>query len=209
MKPLVLPCLADLSVQIMLEQNVQTFITWTHGAQPTWLQYHGPNYPAGTLLDRPFRLTASPPPPPQFLLLPPPPPPPPPPPMIIIHSSCPHCEPPLPPLPLLLEDSHARLLWSLSAHDAQFAELTNPVLTIYAVPRVPRNALHTMTTWSRMAWIETTWSPDNTARATTLPVHFRRGMEWIRVYTPGMWQPVAASTFAPPPRIGSGAVLTP
>ena len=62
---------------------MQTFITWTHGAQPTWLQYHGPNYLAGTLLDRPFRLTAPPPPPPQLLLLPPPPPPPPPPPMIL------------------------------------------------------------------------------------------------------------------------------
>ena len=79
----VLPCFADMSVQIMLEQNVQTFITWTHGAQPTWLQYHGSNYPAGTLRDRPFRLTAPPPPPPQLLVLPPPPPPPPPPPMML------------------------------------------------------------------------------------------------------------------------------
>ena len=53
----------------MLEQDVQTYITWTHGAQPTWLQFHGP----GTLLDRPVRLTASPPTPPWFpILLPPP-----------------------------------------------------------------------------------------------------------------------------------------
>ena len=44
--------LAGLSVQTMLEQDVQTFITWTHGAQPTWLQFHGP----GTLLDRPVFL---------------------------------------------------------------------------------------------------------------------------------------------------------
>ena len=44
--------LAGLSVQIMLEQDVQTFITWTHGAQPTWLQFHGP----GTLLARPVFL---------------------------------------------------------------------------------------------------------------------------------------------------------
>ena len=128
----VLPCLADMSVQIMLEQNVQTFITWTHGAQPTWLQYHGPNYQAGTLLDRTFRLTAPPPPPPQLLLLPPP--------STTTtatddsSSSCPHCELPLPRRP---EDSHARLLWSLSAHDAQFAELTTPVQTISAVSRVP------------------------------------------------------------------------
>ena len=27
----------------MMEQNVQTFITWTHGVRPTWLQYHGPS----------------------------------------------------------------------------------------------------------------------------------------------------------------------
>ena len=80
-----LPCLslrlAGLSVQIMLEQDVQTFITWTHGAQPTWLQFHGP----GTLLDRPARLTASPPTPPRFPILLPPPPPPPPPPPVILH----------------------------------------------------------------------------------------------------------------------------
>ena len=73
--------LAGLSVQIMLEQDVQTFITWTHGAQPTWLQFHGP----GTLLDRPVRLTASPPTPPRFPILLPPPPPPPPPPPVILH----------------------------------------------------------------------------------------------------------------------------
>ena len=47
---------------------MQTYITWTHGAQPTWLQFHGP----GTLLDRPIRWTASPPTPPRFpILLPP------------------------------------------------------------------------------------------------------------------------------------------
>ena len=62
----------------MSEQVVQTYITWTHGAQPTWLQFHGP----GALLDRPIRQTTSPPPPPSFpLLLPPPPPPPP----VILH----------------------------------------------------------------------------------------------------------------------------
>ena len=65
----------------MLEQDVQTFITWTHGAQPTWLQFHGP----GTLLDRPIRLTALPPTPPRFPILLPPPPPPPPPPPVILH----------------------------------------------------------------------------------------------------------------------------
>ena len=65
----------------MSEQDVQTYITWTHGAQPTWLQFHGP----GTLLDRPIRQTASPPPPPRFPILLPPPPPPPPPPPVILH----------------------------------------------------------------------------------------------------------------------------
>ena len=65
----------------MSEQDVQTYITWTHGAQPTWLQFHGP----GTLLDRPVRWTASPPPPPRFPILLPPPPPPPPPPPVILH----------------------------------------------------------------------------------------------------------------------------
>ena len=69
------------AAQIMLEQDVQTYITWTHGAQPTWLQFHGP----GTLLDRPVRLTASPPTPPRFPILLPPPPPPPPPPPVILH----------------------------------------------------------------------------------------------------------------------------
>ena len=69
------------AAQIMLEQDVQTYITWTHGAQPTWLQFHGP----GTLLDRPVRWTASPPTPPRFPLLLPPPPPPPPPPPVILH----------------------------------------------------------------------------------------------------------------------------
>ena len=49
----------------MSEQVVQTYITWTHGAQPTWLQFHGP----GALLDRPIRLTTSPPPPPSLPLL--------------------------------------------------------------------------------------------------------------------------------------------
>ena len=65
----------------MSEQDVQTYITWTHGAQPTWLQFHGP----GTLLGRPVRWTASPPPPPRFPILLPPPPPPPPPPPVILH----------------------------------------------------------------------------------------------------------------------------
>ena len=65
----------------MSEQVVQTYITWTHGAQPTWLQFHGP----GALLDRPIRQTTSPPPPPSFPLLLPPPPPPPPPPPVILH----------------------------------------------------------------------------------------------------------------------------
>ena len=65
----------------MSEQVVQTYITWTHGAQPTWLQFHGP----GALLDRPIRLTTSPPPPPSLPLLLPPPPPPPPPPPVILH----------------------------------------------------------------------------------------------------------------------------
>ena len=66
----------------MMEQNVQTFITWTHGAQPTWLQYHGPSlhdHPPGVQAERPIRVPAPPPPPPQFVLPPPPPPPPPPP----------------------------------------------------------------------------------------------------------------------------------
>ena len=65
----------------MSEQVVQTYITWTHGAQPTRLQFHGP----GALLDRPIRLTTSPPPPPSLPLLLPPPPPPPPPPPVILH----------------------------------------------------------------------------------------------------------------------------
>ena len=65
----------------MSEQDVQTYITWTHGAQPTWLQFHGP----GTLLDRPIWQTTSPPPPPRFPILLPPPPPPPPPPPVILH----------------------------------------------------------------------------------------------------------------------------
>ena len=60
---------------------MQTYITWTHGAQPTGLQFHGP----GTSLDRPVQWTASPPPPPRFLILLPPPPPPPPPPPVILH----------------------------------------------------------------------------------------------------------------------------
>ena len=30
----------DMMDQDMMEQNVQTFIAWTHGAHPTWLQYH-------------------------------------------------------------------------------------------------------------------------------------------------------------------------
>ena len=63
----------------MSEQVVQTYITWTHGAQPTWLQFHGP----GFLLERPIRQTTLPPPPPSFPLLLPPPPPPPPPPVIL------------------------------------------------------------------------------------------------------------------------------
>ena len=72
-------CMAELLLRLSLwlEQDVQTFITWTHGAQPTWLQFHGP--------DRPVRLTASPPTPPRFPILLPPPPPPPPPPPVILH----------------------------------------------------------------------------------------------------------------------------
>ena len=65
----------------MMEQNVQTFITWTHGVQPTWLQYHGPSLhdrALGVQAERPT------PPPPQFVLPPPPPPRPPPP--EIFHS---------------------------------------------------------------------------------------------------------------------------
>ena len=66
----------------MMEQNIQTFITWTHGAQPTWLQYHGPSlhdHPPGVQAERLLRVPAPPPPPPQLVLPPPPPPPPPPP----------------------------------------------------------------------------------------------------------------------------------
>ena len=51
------PCLAVLSVQVMMEQNVQTFITWTHGVQPTWLQYHGPSLHdrlSGVQVERPL-----------------------------------------------------------------------------------------------------------------------------------------------------------
>ena len=41
-------------------------------------------------------------------------------------------------------------------------------------PSLAKHAdVNTMTTWSRMAWIGTTWSPGNTIRATTLPVLFR------------------------------------
>ena len=64
----------------MTEQNVQTFITWTHGAHPAWLQYHGPAHDARELQTQcevPIRIPASPPPPPHVVLLPPPPPPPP------------------------------------------------------------------------------------------------------------------------------------
>ena len=71
----------------MMEQNVQTFITWTHGVQPTWLQYHGPSlhdHPPGVQAERPIRVPAPPPLPPQFVL--PPPPPLPPPPLEIFHS---------------------------------------------------------------------------------------------------------------------------
>ena len=70
----------------MMEQNVQTFITWTHGVQPTWLQYHGPSLHNRELRaqgEMPIRIPAPPPPPPQFVLPPPPPPPPPP---EIFHS---------------------------------------------------------------------------------------------------------------------------
>ena len=47
--------------------------------------------------------------------------------------------------------------------------------------------VNTMTTWSRMAWIGTTWSPGNTIRATTLPVH-------SFPVPPGNYQPNPSST---------------
>ena len=62
----------------MMEQNVQTFITWTHGV--TWLQYHGPSLHNRELRaqgEMPIRVPAPPPPPPPQFVLPPPPPPPP------------------------------------------------------------------------------------------------------------------------------------
>ena len=62
-----------------MEQNVQTFITWTHGVQLTWLQYHGPSLHDHLPGVQAERLTRVPVPPP----LPPPPPPPPPPPEIL------------------------------------------------------------------------------------------------------------------------------
>ena len=109
------------AAQIMSEQDVQTYITWTHGAQPTWLQFHGP----GTLLDRPIRQTTSPPPPPRFpILLPPPP-----------HSLCPQCVPPR------TEDNPALPHRNRSAHNAGFTALTIPVMMIHAVLGRPRNAL--------------------------------------------------------------------
>ena len=83
---------ADVMDQDMMEQNVQTLITWTHGAHPAWLQYHGPardarEYPrrGGTQL---HILPPPPPPPLTDPLLPPPPPPPPP---ELLHPQlCPH-----------------------------------------------------------------------------------------------------------------------
>ena len=57
----------------MMEQNVQTFKTWTHGVQPTWLQYHGPSlhdHPPGVQAERRMRVPV--PPPPPELALPPP-----------------------------------------------------------------------------------------------------------------------------------------
>ena len=65
----------------MMEQNVQTLITWTHGAHPAWLQYHGPAHDAREYQRRGgTQLHILPPPPPPPLtdpLLPSPPPPPP------------------------------------------------------------------------------------------------------------------------------------
>ena len=84
------PCIAwhaDMRDQVMMEQNVQTFITWTHGLQPTWLQYHGPSLHNRELRAQgeiPIRIPAPPPPPPPHFVLPTPPPPPPPP--EIFHS---------------------------------------------------------------------------------------------------------------------------
>ena len=64
------PCHAVLSDQVMMEQNVQTFITWTHGVQPTWLQYHGPllhDHPPGVQAERLMRVPVPPSPPPQLV----------------------------------------------------------------------------------------------------------------------------------------------
>ena len=65
----------------MMEQNVQTFITWTRGVQPTWLQYHGPSlhdHLPGVQCGRRYHRHLH-----HMLVLPPPPPPPPPPPEIL------------------------------------------------------------------------------------------------------------------------------
>ena len=119
----------------MSEQVVQTYITWTHGAQPTWLQFHGP----GALLDRPIRQTTSPPPPPSFpLLLPPPPPPPPPPPVILHPQFMPSV---LAPRSQLLVDNHALLHRNRSAHAARSIALTIPVMKSYTVQGVHPNDL--------------------------------------------------------------------
>ena len=114
----------------MSEQVVQTYITWTHGAQPTWLQFHGP----GALLDRPIRQTTSPPPPPSFPLRFPPPPPPPPPPPVILH-------PPQygAPRSQLLADNPALPHRNRSAHAARSTALTIPVMKSYAVQGVHPN----------------------------------------------------------------------
>ena len=116
----------------MSEQDVQTYITWTHGAQPTWLQFHGP----GTLLDRPIRQTTSPPTPPWFPILLPPPPPPPPPPPVILHPQF------MPSVRASSNPAHPALPHrNRSAHAARFTALTIPVMMICAVQGVHRNAL--------------------------------------------------------------------
>ena len=57
----------------MTEQNVQTFIAWTPGVHPTWLQCHGPVHDAREFraqCEVPVRIPAPPPPLPHFVLLP-------------------------------------------------------------------------------------------------------------------------------------------
>ena len=123
----------------MMEQNVQTFITWTPGVQPTWLQYHGPSLhdrALGVQAERPIRVPAPPPPPPQFVLPPPSPPPPPPP--EIFHSqfvpairTSPTSSPGVNP---------ARLLHPLTAQDNQRTALTNSAQTIFSTARTQKRA---------------------------------------------------------------------